>query len=115
MLILAIGDVIGKPGRQTVQKYSAVCDSNISWTWSLPTQKMPPGTGFDNKHGQKLLDAGVDILTSGNHIWTQKESYLSRWRFAHPASVKISREYRAEMLTRDTCGGQSDRPHLLCQ
>ena len=74
MLILAIGDVIGKPGRRTVEK--TVPDLREEYGIDLVianAENIAGGIGVTPDTAQELLDAGVDVLTSGNHIWAQKE------------------------------------------
>ena len=74
MRVLMIGDVVGSPGRKAVrrllpslrQEYAldlVVCNGENS----------AGGLGITYKTAQQLLEAGVDVLTSGNHIWKKKE------------------------------------------
>ena len=74
MLILAIGDIIGKPGRQAIQKLLP----NLRRQYGLDMviangENTAGGLGITPDTAQELLNAGVDVLTSGNHIWAQKE------------------------------------------
>jgi len=72
--ILAIGDVIGKPGRQAVS--SLLPDLRQQYGLDLVIangENAAGGLGLTLATARELLDAGVDVLTSGNHIWTQKE------------------------------------------
>ncbi len=74
MLILAIGDVIGKPGRQTVQKLLPGLRKQYELDLVIANaENAAGGLGLTLGTARELLDAGVDILTSGNHIWDQKE------------------------------------------
>ena len=74
MLILVVGDVIGRPGRMAVgallpglrQQYGL--DLVI-----VNAENVAGGLGLTSTTAKALLDAGVDVLTSGNHIWAQKE------------------------------------------
>ena len=74
MLILAIGDIIGRPGRQVVcellpglrQKYGL--DMVI-----VNAENAAGGFGLTSAIARELFVANVDVLTSGNHIWAQKE------------------------------------------
>ncbi len=47
------------------------------------------GAGITSKIAQKLLDAGVDVITTGNHVWRQREVYpflTSSDRIVRPAN-----------------------------
>ncbi|MFC1897083.1 TIGR00282 family metallophosphoesterase [Chloroflexota bacterium] len=74
MLILAIGDIIGKPGRQAVLEL--LPDLRQQYEVNLVianAENTAGGLGLTSSIAKELLNAGVDILTSGNHIWAQKE------------------------------------------
>jgi len=74
MLILAIGDIIGKPGRQAI--HELVPDLRKEYGIDLVIangENAAGGFGLTIATAQELLDDGIDVLTSGNHIWAQKE------------------------------------------
>ena len=74
MLILAIGDVIGRPGRQAVSKLLPDLRRQYGLDLVIANgENAAGGFGLTPATAGELLDAGVDVLTSGNHIWTQKE------------------------------------------
>ena len=74
MLILAIGDVIGKPGRVTIEKFVPGLREEYGIDLVIANaENIAGGIGVTPDTAQELLDAGVDVLTSGNHIWAQKE------------------------------------------
>ncbi len=74
MIILSIGDVIGKPGRQTVQKLLPGLRKQYNIDLVIAnSENAAGGLGLTSSTANELLNAGVDILTSGNHIWDQKE------------------------------------------
>src|SRR5512136_560100 len=74
MQILAIGDVIGKPGRETVRKVLPGLHQQYSLDLVIANaENAAGGLGLTLSTAKELLDSGVDILTSGNHIWDQKE------------------------------------------
>jgi 2',3'-cyclic-nucleotide 2'-phosphodiesterase len=74
MQILAIGDVIGKPGRQVVQKLLPGLRQQYQLDLVIANaENAAGGLGLTLSTAKDLLDSGVDILTSGNHIWDQKE------------------------------------------
>ena len=74
MLILVVGDVIGRPGRRAVEALL----SGLRQQYGLDlvivnAENAAGGLGLTLATAEALLDAGVDVLTSGNHIWAQKE------------------------------------------
>jgi 2',3'-cyclic-nucleotide 2'-phosphodiesterase len=74
MNILAIGDIIGKPGRETIQKLLPGLRKQYNLDLVIANaENAAGGLGLTSNTAKELLDAGVDILTSGNHIWDQKE------------------------------------------
>ena len=81
MLILMIGDVIGKPGRQAVQKLLPSLRQQYKLDMVIANaENAAGGLGLTLATAEELLDAGVNVLTSGNHIWDRKEiiPYLDR-------------------------------------
>lgn len=74
MLILVIGDIVGKPGRKAVtQLVIPLCEEYGPDMVIANGENAAGGLGITPEIAQELLDAGVDVLTSGNHIWAQKE------------------------------------------
>ncbi len=74
VLILAVGDIIGRPGRQAVQ--GLLPDLRQQYGLDLVianAENTAGGLGLTSTTAKELLNAGVDVLTSGNHIWAQKE------------------------------------------
>jgi len=69
-----IGDVIGKPGRQAIRRL--VPDLRREHRIDLVIangENTAGGFGITVETAYELLESGVDVLTSGNHIWDQKE------------------------------------------
>jgi metallophosphoesterase (TIGR00282 family) len=74
MRILAIGDVVGKPGRRAVAAMTPALRRQLSLDVVIANgENAAAGRGLTSKTAKELFDAGVDIITSGNHIWDQKE------------------------------------------
>ena len=74
MRILFIGDIVGRPGRQAVQSLVP----GLRREYKLDTvianaENAAGGKGLTSGTAEAILSYGVDILTSGNHIWAQKE------------------------------------------
>ena len=74
MLILLIGDIIGRPGRQTVHKFLPGLRQQYGLDMVIANaENAAGGFGVTPSIARELLHAGIDVLTSGNHIWAQKE------------------------------------------
>ena len=74
MLVLNIGDIIGKPGRQAVSKLLPSVRQKFGVDLVIANaENVAGGLGLTPATARELLDAGVDVLTSGNHIWAEKE------------------------------------------
>ncbi|MAE11482.1 MAG: TIGR00282 family metallophosphoesterase [Dehalococcoidales bacterium] len=74
MLVLAIGDIIGKPGRQAVQELLPELRRQYDLDLVIAnSENVAGGLGVTPGTAAELLDCGVDVLTSGNHIWAQKD------------------------------------------
>ncbi|MFC1934594.1 TIGR00282 family metallophosphoesterase [Chloroflexota bacterium] len=74
MLVLAIGDIIGKPGRQAVNELLPGLRQQYGLDMVIANgENVAGGLGLTSTTAIELLDSGVDVLTSGNHIWAHKE------------------------------------------
>jgi len=74
MLILAIGDIIGKPGRRAVSEILPGLRGQYGLDLVIANgENVAGGLGLTPATARELFDVGVDVLTSGNHIWAQKE------------------------------------------
>ena len=74
MLILAVGDIIGQPGRQAINELLPGLRKQYGLDLVIANaENVAGGLGLTPTTANELLDAGVDVLTSGNHIWAQKE------------------------------------------
>ncbi len=74
MRILMIGDVIGKPGRDAVSRILPGLRQEKDIDLVIANgENAAAGFGLTVDTAWELLDSGVDVLTSGNHIWDKKE------------------------------------------
>jgi len=72
--VLAIGDIIGKPGRKAVEEIlPGLCyEHNINLVVGNG-ENAAGGLGLTLSTARELFDSGIDVITTGNHIWAQKE------------------------------------------
>ncbi len=74
MRILFLGDIVGKAGRQAVRALlPRLIDREQLALVIANCENVAGGIGVDPKSAVELFDAGVNVLTSGNHVWRQKE------------------------------------------
>ena len=74
MNVLLIGDVMGKPGRKVVAVLLPELRRELKLDLVVANgENAAAGRGLTERTAQDLFDAGVDVITSGNHIWDQKE------------------------------------------
>jgi metallophosphoesterase (TIGR00282 family) len=74
MRVLFIGDIVGKAGRQAIEGVleKVVAEYKIEFTIANG-ENAAGGMGMTPSIAVEILDQGVDVLTSGNHIWAKKE------------------------------------------
>ena len=71
-----VGDVIGKPGRVAVeQTLPGLRDERGIDFVTANGENLAGGMGLTVSTAEALFAAGVDVITSGNHIWDKKEIY----------------------------------------
>jgi 2',3'-cyclic-nucleotide 2'-phosphodiesterase len=90
MNILFIGDIFGSPGRRIVADHlrDIVTTNSIDLTIANG-ENAAGGFGITPQLSEDLLALGIDVLTSGNHIWDKREifDYLARQpRLLRPAN-----------------------------
>ena len=81
LTVLFIGDIVGKAGRRLV--HTLLQDLIHEYHADLVVangENAAGGIGITPKIADQLFDAGINILTSGNHIWQKKEivEYIKR-------------------------------------
>jgi metallophosphoesterase (TIGR00282 family) len=74
MNILFIGDIVGRPGREAVRKglRAFVHRHDVDFVIAN-AENSAAGFGITKDIGDALLDMGIDVMTSGNHIWDKRE------------------------------------------
>lgn len=74
MKILFIGDIFGQPGRHIVKQALPALREEFSPDLILANgENAAAGFGITPPLVEELLDTGIAVLTSGNHIWDKKE------------------------------------------
>ncbi|MFA6561971.1 MAG: TIGR00282 family metallophosphoesterase [Verrucomicrobiia bacterium] len=74
MNLLFIGDIVGEPGRAAVVSLCRLLRERHKLDYIIANgENMAGGRGLTLQTARELFDAGVDIVTSGDHVWDQKE------------------------------------------
>ncbi|MGQ9647451.1 MAG: TIGR00282 family metallophosphoesterase [Thermodesulfobacteriota bacterium] len=74
MRILFIGDIVGKAGRRAIERLLArvVAEHEVDFIIANG-ENAAGGMGLTPPIAMEILGEGVDVITSGNHIWAKKE------------------------------------------
>lgn len=88
MKLLFIGDVVGEPGRRIVKLLVPRFRQAENLDLVIANgENSAGGSGITPATARELFDSGVDIITSGDHLWDQKEVsalLASEERFVRP-------------------------------
>lgn len=77
MKILFIGDIVGRPGRQLVRHYlPRLVDRHSIDLVVANGENAAAGFGLTRDVVAELLDLGIDVLTTGNHVWDKKDGLV---------------------------------------
>jgi metallophosphoesterase (TIGR00282 family) len=72
--ILFIGDIIGGPGREAVRQLLPELKQKEDIDFTLANgENAAGGLGLTAKVAEELYASGLDLITSGNHIWDKKD------------------------------------------
>ncbi len=76
MRILVIGDIIGRPGRAIVQRtLMPLREQRAIDVVIANCENAAGGAGITTAIADDLFRVGVDVLTSGNHVWKKREAF----------------------------------------
>ena len=108
MRILFIGDIVGRPGRELIrQGLAGLVDYHSIDLVIANAENAAAGFGITREIGDQLLDWGVDVMTSGNHIWDKKEAldYIgAESRLLRPANYPAGAPGNGSYLARSKEG-----------
>ena len=93
MNILFVGDVFGQSGRDALLHWLPGARRDLALDFVIANgENAANGAGITSRIARKLLSGGVDVITTGNHIWRQREVYgylTSEERILRPANYPI--------------------------
>ncbi len=74
--VLFFADVVGRPGRELlVAKLPGLRERFEADVVVANGENVTDGKGLKPSHAEALLRAGVDVITTGNHVWRQRDIY----------------------------------------
>jgi len=72
--LLFIGDIVGQPGRRAVAELLPRLRAQHQLDFVIANgENSAGGSGITPKTAEEIFSAGVDVITSGDHLWDQKE------------------------------------------
>lgn len=94
MNVVMLGDIVGRPGRNVVAQFLPELKDKYEPVLIVANgENAAGGFGLTGKIAHELFELGIDVLTSGNHIWDQKEMYTyidNEPRILRPANYPSS-------------------------
>jgi metallophosphoesterase (TIGR00282 family) len=108
MNVLFIGDIVGRPGRELVRRgLAAIVEHHAVDLVIANVENSAAGFGVTREIGDEFLKWGVDVMTSGNHIWDKKEAleYIaSESRLLRPANYPAGAPGRGAYVAKARTG-----------
>ena len=76
MKVLFLGDVVGNSGRMAIKQElkNQIIKNNIEFVIANGENAADEGVGITKIISEELFNSGVDVITTGNHVWDQKET-----------------------------------------
>ena len=100
--IAMIGDIVGRPGRKILQeKLPRLIDEHHLDAVIANGENAAGGFGITPEIAEDIFQCGVDVITSGNHIWDQKkiEPYIEEQpRLLRPANYPAGNKGRGDVI-----------------
>ena len=90
--ILVLGDVMGIAGRKALKKNLSriISENKINFSIINGENAADDGKGITKKIAEDFFSEGIDVITSGNHIWDKDETtdYIDKEnRLLRPANL----------------------------
>lgn len=71
--VLAVGDVVGEPGLSFLEKRLRGIKRHYAIDFTVVNGENASGVGITPQQAERILDAGADVITLGNHTWNRPE------------------------------------------
>ena len=92
MKILVLGDIVGQPGRKALKENlpNIIEENKIDFSIVNGENAADDGRGITREIAEEFFNTGIDVITSGNHIWDKEEttSFIEKEnRLLRPANL----------------------------
>lgn len=107
VIILFVGDVVGEPGRKAITVLlPALREQHRVDFCVVNGENSAGGAGITQKTFQELRDAGADVITSGDHIWDNKEvmQIIDEPRLLRPANYPAKASGHGSVVVESASG-----------
>lgn len=75
MKLLFIGDIVGRPGRDLLRRHLKALTAASAVDLVIANgENAAGGAGITRDNAKEIFGAGVDVITTGNHVWDKREA-----------------------------------------
>ena len=75
MKLLFLGDIVGRPGRDLIRRHVRALAARHGADLVIANgENAAGGAGITRENMLEILSAGVDVITTGNHVWDKRET-----------------------------------------
>jgi 2',3'-cyclic-nucleotide 2'-phosphodiesterase len=75
MKLLFLGDIVGRPGRDLIRRHVRALATRHGADLVIANgENAAGGAGITRENMLEILSAGVDVITTGNHVWDKRET-----------------------------------------
>ena len=75
MKLLFLGDIVGRPGRDLIRRHVRALASHLGADLVIANgENAAGGAGITRENMLEILTSGVDVITTGNHVWDKRET-----------------------------------------
>jgi len=106
MNILFMGDIVGEPGRRAVKVLLPELKEEFKLDLVIANaENSAGGKGLTPKTANELFGSGIDIITSGDHIWDRKEilEIIDHPYILRPLNLSINSPGKGFCFFKDVC------------
>jgi len=108
MRILFIGDIFGRPGRDLVRYALPIALERFAIDFTIANvENAAAGSGITRETGDELLSRGIDVMTTGNHVWDKREALTyvgAEPRLLRPLNMSALAPGRGVTMARTAAG-----------
>ena len=75
MKLLFVGDIVGRPGRDLIRRHVRALATHHGVDLVIANgENAAGGAGITRENMLEILSSGVDVITTGNHVWDKRET-----------------------------------------